>query len=1166
MSRAAASTSSRFRLERNDNGMKRHLGAFAVAATALAVAVGLSVAPRAVAAFGENYGLFPINSGPGTLDVPAIPGAEHLFWAGVCDRAAAPAAGADLAPLGGIGTMPATATAPSQSAAGQGSIVDVPLLGSVRDCIDWRLGLEGTNGSNQPHDLWQPPPSWRLADIVQAGGRADGTATFGFVRDGDTDNFIVDLPPGFVGNPGAVPKCTADQFAVKPQLCPPRTQVGVLTIRHFGAPVGGSNFGNAQNIDTVPVFNLEPRAGNAAELGLVRLTKDGRVTARLIAKARTNDDFGVRTFIGQIPGSALPLVHQQITLWGVPWDAVNDVWRAPLGMSQSGPCAQQPGTGPGSSHVIPPGGLSEACRESYDPSWGEIQPFIALETDCNPSPVTRLASDAYQFPGSFIADGSDPPGAVLTPRNGDPDPADPNWKRYESPAPAVEGCEKLPFAPDIDFGAVSAADAPTGLAVDLSVPQNNSAPLDPPAVGAGPAEVADYVSRASDHWRSDQGLATAHLKDTVVTLPPGLTVNPSSATGLQGCSDSQIGVRGKDGGRYLFNNGDPFNSDGGADGAECPGGSRIGTARVQTPLLEDPLTGEVVLGAPHSTDPRSGEMFRMFLVLRDKDRGLIAKIFGSATADGTVGEGGSGQLRATFRENPEVPFDDLELDFRGGQQGVLATPRDCAAHTWTAAFTPWSSVGAPPPGVADSPDSGALAVDRRCGMGFTPDLVAGTDTNRARARGTFSFRFGRADGQPRLAGLTATLPTGLLASVRDLPLCTNGQANAGACPLGSQIGVVDAKAGAGDPFVLERKGRVYLTEGYKGGEYGLAVKIRPVAGPFRGATELSPIVVRQAIHVDRATSRVTAISDPFPQVWHGVPLRVREITVLVDRDNFMLNPSGCSPRQIDAAIAPDRAPVANTSNRFQASDCRELAFKPRLALRLTGRRQVRTGRHPGIRAVVRQRGIPEAGIRRAEVRLPKSLALDVDNAQALCEFEDGTKPDLENHCPQGSIVGRARAVTPLLNRDLVGNVYFVKNVRIDPDTGNEIRTLPMIVVALRGEVAINLRGTSDVKGGKLVSVFARVPDAPIARFNLNIRGGGNGIIAVTRTRRALINLCTRPKRHIAESDMDGQNRKRFDRNIRMRTPCPKANRDRSAGPRGKGKGRQPRAAKPERAA
>jgi hypothetical protein len=340
---------------------------------------------------------------------------------------------------------------------------------------------------------------------------------------------------------------------------------------------------------------------------------------------------------------------------------------------------------------------------------------------------------------------------------------------------------------------------------------------------------------------------------------------------------------------------------------------------------------------------------------------------------------------------------------------------------------------------------------------------------------------------------------------------------------------------------LERKGDAYLTDGYKGCAYGLAVKVPVIAGPFDASspeTDLGNIVVRQAVCVDRSTAQVTAISDPLPTIWHGIPLRVRSVTVKVDRPGFMLNPSGCAAKTVGATFHSERGNTASASSLFQATGCAALPFKPKLALSLTGRKQVTTGKHPGIKATVTQAGTSEAGIEQAVVRLPKSLALDPENAQALCEFDDGTKPDLENRCPKGSIVGRARATSPLLNDPLVGNVYFVKNVRKDPKTGNEIRTLPMIIVALRGEIAVNLRGeSSTTKSGKLVNTFNGVPDAPISQFNLNINGGKTGIIAVTRTRKAKINLCT--GRHTAETDMDGQNGRRHDFDVRMKTPCTK---------------------------
>jgi hypothetical protein len=972
--------------------------------------------------------------------------------------------------------------------------------------------------------------------------------------DGGLDNVYVDLPAGFVGDPNAVPKCSAEQFSTKPTQCPPETQVGVLHLVLTSSVDG--NFGGARggDLEIVPVFNLQPRVGNLAELGIANLGDVNATSVRIVADARTNGDFGVTTFVGQIP-AALPLFAQAITVWGVPWDPVHDRWRAPQGHTRSTPpCSIQRfhGTGSHIKNVIPPVGFTEptpvgftapGCAQSYESSWGRVRPFLSNLTECAPSdPVTGLAIDSYQDQGAFGPDG-------------DPDYGDPDWKRYRSPAPAVTGCERLPFDPAASFvPTAGGVGAPTGLVADVEVAQNRDLPFDPPAGGASQGEIDAYLDAAVDHWRDDgtrpgdsgRGLAASHLDKTVVTLPEGLSVNPSAATGLVGCSDAQMGVTAV-GNPYRFNNADPFD---GAGLVECPGGSKIGTVEATTPLLEEPLTGEFVLGTPKSTDPASGEMLRTFIVVRDRDRGLVAKVFGSTVADPATG-----RLTATFDKNPRVPVENIQVRLKGGSRGVLANPSTCGTKTTSAVFTPWTAAhgGGGRPATALS----QFGVGGDCSNPFAPDLdEASMSTRDPRAHGEFSFRFSRSDGQRWLSGLTARLPEGLLASVKGLVgdgLCSNAQAAAGACPAASRIGTVDARAGAGDPFVLEQKGEVFLTEGYKGGAYGLAVKVRAIAGPFRGALELSPVLVRQAIHVDRKTARVTAISDPFPLIHHGVPLRVREVTVLVDRERFMLNPSGCSPRQVGADLSSDTGQTAGVSSPFRAAGCAKLPFRPRLALRLAGRRQMRTGRHPAIRALVRQKGVGEAGVDRAQVRLPRSLALDPDNAQALCEFDQGTKPDLENHCPKGSIVGRARATSPLLNRPLAGPVFFVKNIRTDPRTGNTIRTLPTIVAALRGEIAINLRGTSNVdRKSRLVNTFKVVPDAPVNRFNLNIKGGRNGIIAVTRTRRGPINLC-RSRRQTAITRFKAHNNRRHNPRTKLKTACRKkttakrrrANRNRS---------------------
>ncbi|HEX2070760.1 MAG TPA: hypothetical protein VHF90_03810, partial [Thermoleophilaceae bacterium] len=712
----------------------------------LGAAVSVTWGPQAHAVYGDNYGIAAINDGAGPLeDAPAIPG-NHAFWAGTCDRTAAPAPGAPIP--GGVGTRPSQILAPNGDVlARQGnwmsgaafppaftveyppgsglvwldanqngipestptadspmvkSQVFVPAPPTPDHCIDWgamalyndqssiwqSLPWGGTWGSGQigqsepgcddPANPCRQAPSWRLPAVTQAGAHPDGTTLFAWNRntegvgtnvgsvDGSVDNIQVDLPPGFVGNPQAVPQCTAEQFAVKPLQCPPETQVGVLRLYIQAVTFGGANLGPQGFDTTYPVYNLEPRRGRVAELGFAYASGEGAVTVRLVGKARTNGDFGVTAYAGQIP-SALVAIAQSITLWGVPWEAENDLWRSRLGHRENTPCTRQAGTAL-TKHYIPPGGLQalstgEDCQAHYQPGWGPIKPFLTNETDCNPAPTVTLTTDSFQHPGRFTAEG-------------DPDTTDSDWKRYQSTSPGVTGCTGLRFGPDIDFQpTTSQADGPSGLDVQLSIPQNNDARdgagnlLQPPSPGASQAQVDQYVQDAREYWESPQGLATAHLKDTVVTLPQGMSVNPSAAPGLQACSDAGIGLR-QPGNPPLFNNGDPFNGDGGADGAECPDGSKIGTVEVETALLAEKLTGDVVLGQPKSTDPQSGEMFRLFLVVRNAERGLIAKIYGTSTADPQTG-----QLTTRFLNNPELPFDRLKLSIKGGSRGLLGLPQ-----------------------------------------------------------------------------------------------------------------------------------------------------------------------------------------------------------------------------------------------------------------------------------------------------------------------------------------------------------------------------------------------------------------------------------------------------------------------------------------------------------
>jgi hypothetical protein len=670
------------------------------------------------------------------------------------------------------------------------------------------------------------------------------------------------------------------------------------------------------------------------------------------------------------------------------------------------------------------------------PSTAPPMRFLTNPSECTGLPaVTVLKIDSWQNMGDF--------------------------KAFEASAPPVTGCDQLTFEPSAHIAPTTGLpDAPTGLDVDLDFPTEDN--------GAG--------------------LAPPPLKKAVVTLPEGMSINPSAAGGLAACTDEQLNLKKK-------------------SEMSCPDAAKIGEVTATTPLLDETLSGGVFIRSQNSDDPESGEMFRLALVLENEERGLSIRLPGQVRVSKDTG-----RIEATFDNNPQLPVDQVDVSFKSGPRAPLATPSTCGEKTIDTVLTSW--------GGQTVERTSTFNVDCTAGLGgFAPAFDAGAVNPVAGVFSPFAVNIAKPDGDSALDGVSLKLPTGLLAKIKG--------------NLNTQVGSVKAFAGPGSqPFMLP--GTVTLEGAYGDAPYSLRVVVPAKAGPF----DLGDVVVRQKVYVDPVTAQVSVVSDPVPTIVKGVPARMQRLEVLVDKPGFMVNPTSCEAKEITGTLDSLAGQTAAVKTRFQVGECAKLPFKPRLAMRLTGPKQVTTGKHPGVKAQVNQAGAGEAGIQKAVVRLPKSLALDPENAQALCEFEDGTKPDLENHCPKGSIVGRARAQTPLLERDLVGNVYFVKNVRTDPKTGNTIRTLPMIVVALRGEIAINLKGeSSTTKAGKLVNTFNNVPDAPISQFNLNVAGGKNGILAVTRTRKSKINVCA--SRQIAETDMDGQNGRTRDFNVRIKTPCTK---------------------------
>jgi hypothetical protein len=536
------------------------------------------------------------------------------------------------------------------------------------------------------------------------------------------------------------------------------------------------------------------------------------------------------------------------------------------------------------------------------------------------------------------------------------------------------------------------------------------------------------------------------VRRAVVRLPEGVRVNPAAADGLAGCSPLQVGLRT-------------------VEEAACPDGSRVGTVTIDTPLLNAPLTGSIYLAGPH--DNPFDSLLAVYLVARGP--GLIVKLAGRVETDAL-----SGRLTAVFDELPQLPFSSVRLSFDGGPRAVLVNPPLCGSYDVSGELTSWSGA-VRAVGSSFVVDGGCFAAGARP---FAPGFAAGVESPVAGGSSPFYLRVTREDADEELRRVTVRLPRGLLGRLADVVLCSAADAAAGTCPEASLIGHVVAGAGAGPlPFYIGG-GRVYVTGPYGGAPFGLSVVVPAVAGPF----DLGIVVVRAAVFVDRRTAALRAVTDPLPRVLEGIPLQLRDVRVAVDRPGFMVSPTGCGPKQVRGVVEPVAGRVAGVSSHFQVGECTALPFHPRLRLFVGSRGHTRAQSSTPLTAVLTQQP-GEAGIARVSVTLPTVLSAQLPVIDDACTPEAFAGGRCES-----ARVATAVATTPLLRDPLRGSAYLVRRPG---------QVLPDLVVALRGQVDVDLVGRVAIPGGRhLSATFGQVPDVPIRRFALRFQAGPRGVVGL----------------------------------------------------------------------
>jgi len=599
----------------------------------------------------------------------------------------------------------------------------------------------------------------------------------------------------------------------------------------------------------------------------------------------------------------------------------------------------------------------------------------------------------------------------------------------------LTGCGLLEFAPWITVAPdTTDADTPAGLTADVKVPQEG--------------------------LTSPEGLSSADIQNTKVVLPEGLVINPGQANGLEACQPAQeaIGVQSP---------------------PSCPKGSIVGHDEIRSPLLKEKFEGDVYVLQSNPPD------VKLLVEASQPIYGIYIKLVGDVHLNETTG-----QLTTTFEGTPELPFTDFKLSFSGGAQAALSTPTACGNYSTNADFAPWSGesdalVTSPPFAIDSGPGGSACASP----LPFGPSMIAGATTDQAGGFTNFSMLLQRADGQQRISTLQFKTPPGLLGVISKVPLCGEAEVVKHECPEGSRIGHTVVQAGPGPyPLVVPQPGQppapIYLTGPYEGAPYGLLIKVPLHVGPFTLETQ----VVRAKIEVDPLTSQLTVTTDPLPTIIGGVPADLRTIDAVIDRSQFMFNPTNCSAQSFSGTATSTEGTSAPISSKFQVGSCRELAFKPQFKVSTSGKTSRANGASLDVKLSYPKGAMgKDANIRSVKVNLPKQLPSRLTTLQKACPA--ATFNANPASCPKGSKVGGATATTPVLAGVLSGPAYFVSYGGAK---------FPELVVVLQGDgITVDLHGETFIneKTGITSSTFRQVPDVPVQTFELRLPKGANSALA-----------------------------------------------------------------------
>ena len=890
-------------------------------------------------------------------------------------------------------------------------------------------------------------PAWGITDFkVKTEGAFPNEVPAGLTTTGPVKHVRTDVGPGVSTNPEAVSLCTKEQFGEKEAVpgtgfypaptCKPETEIGVNQVTVYAGPGGVSKTPEISDLPLKGIaYNVEQPQGVASVFGVALELPKPLTGAKLKGGFEEAEAKGAKPGVGGFPTiekqeelEAGQYYAHTLINGNVEWaENYHDYYE--INVSTALPLI--------SSRLVLKGNIGSTGNGGY----------ITLPSNCaGVGPATTNTVTIESAAGKVAK------------------------KEYTTPLSA-EGCKGEsgltipPFEPK--FGLVpgpgeTQSDQPDGITAELTVPHN---PL--------PTE-----------------LDSSQLRTAVVTLPEGMTLNPSAASGLQACTPAQIGIKTR-------------------NPVTCPAASKLGEVTLTVPDLpaiepatgKPPLTGEIYLGGgpePIAGGSVSAPEYTMYLDAKSARYGVDVRLEGKVTPNPTTG-----QVTTTFAENPEQPFSNIKLKFNGGSLAPIANPLTCGTATATTSLVPYiGSFATATPSSAFTVDSNGKGGTCPSPLPFAPTQSTQNQNGNAGGNTSFTFNLSRPEGQQYLSQVKTTLPPGLVALLPTVTPCGEEQANAGTCPASSLVGAAAALAGSGPTPYLFTGGTVYLTGPYNGAPYGLSIVVPAVAGPF----SLGNVVTRATINVDPYTARVT-VTSVLPTIFKGIPLRLRGVTVAINKQGYLINPTNCSTFATESTVSgftPGSSAVAtqSLSSPFQVNNCGGLAFKPSFKSKTSAKTSKANGASLETTLNI---GAGQTNFKSVMVQLPKQLPSRLTTLQKACpEAVFATNP---YSCPSGSFVGGARANTPTLPGKLQGPAIFVSH------GGAAFPDLDLVMEA--NGVRVILVGNTKISNGITTTTFASPPDVPVSSITVNLPIGAHS--AVTANGSLCINPLTMPTTMIGQN-------------------------------------------------